>query len=100
MHLPAYWGYVQFEESAAGVEFRKDPNWEARMKVQRVFEAQLDFRKAHDGHWARSLEELGRRDAGIVLEMTPEGWRASAKDVSMVQDGRVTVVRVEGRPGR
>ena len=90
MHLPAYWGYVQFEESA-GAAFRKDPNWQARVEVQRVFEAQLVFRKAHDGRWAGSLEELGLKDSLVVLEMTADGWRARLGPVSIVQDARVTV---------
>ena len=90
MHLPAYWGYVQFEESA-GTAFRPDPNWQARVEVQRVFEAQLVFRKAHDGHWARSMEQLGLKDSPVVLEMTGEGWRARLGPVSMIQDARITV---------
>lgn len=51
MHLPANWGYVQFEQSPSKPPLRKDPPWAARMQLEQVFEAQLAFRK-EPGRWA------------------------------------------------
>ena len=88
MHLPEYWGYVQFEESA-GVAFRPDPRWESRMAVQQVYEAQVAYKKAK-GRWAESLRELGLTDSRVEFEVTPQGWRASVGGVTIERDSRVS----------
>ena len=86
MHLPEYWGYVQFEETA-GAAFRSDPAWAARQRVQAVYDAQLEFKRKY-GRWASSLAELGV-DFGVDFE---PGWRASSDGVSINAEGRVSVL--------
>ena len=88
MHLPEYWGYVQFEDSA-GVPFRKDPHWEARMLVQEFYEAQVAFKKAH-GRWADSKKELGLDGSPVTFTPGATGWRASFEGVVIEQDARVS----------
>lgn len=69
MHRPEKWGYVQFSTGKPGtVAFRPDPLGPTRHQLQRIYEAQRDFRK-NKGHWARSLAELGLN----TLNPSPHG---------------------------
>ena len=88
MHLPEYWGYVQFDAPP----FHKDPNWGARMQVQQFYEQQVAFRKQH-GRWAASKIELGVEHSPIVFESGQSGWKASISGVTIRQDARISVER-------
>lgn len=44
MHLPWFWGYLQFEKTA-DIPFRPDPDHDERMKLVQTFEAQLAHRQ-------------------------------------------------------
>ena len=89
MHLPEYWGYVQFERSAR-TAFRKDPRWEGRWRVQQFYQAQMAF-KENRHRWAASKEELGMGDSEVKFRVTPPGWQASARGVTIRQDGLVSL---------
>ena len=85
MHLPEFWGYLQFETSAAQA-FRADPAWLDRQRVQAVYDAQLEFKKQH-GQWANRKEDLnGTFEAGFE-----PGWRAFSGGVSIDSEGRLTI---------
>ena len=89
MHLPEYWGYVQFERSP-NTTYRKDPHWEARMRVQQFYEAQVAFKK-QNGRWAESKDELGLAASPISFALVADGWRASSDGVTIRQDARISV---------
>lgn len=95
MHLPEFWGYVQFEETARAAAFRNDPLWQARMQVQEFYEAQVKFKKTH-GHWASNKEQLGSANASfanssIEFVTNQAGWSAAIHGVTIYQDARVSV---------
>ncbi len=91
MHLPEFWGYVQFEESAA-TAFRKDPLWGARMTVQEFYEAQIAFKKAR-GRWAGTKDELGLRSP-VDFQTNPSGWTASFGGVTINQHAWLSMIAV------
>ena len=95
MHLPEFWGYVQFEEST-DVKFRPDPLWDARMTVQQFYEAQVAFHK-HHGRWAATKQELGLPESPVVFEPDPSGWQASFGGVTIRQDAWVSIGNLHPR---
>jgi hypothetical protein len=95
MHLPEYWGYVQFEDSAR-IPFRVDPLWDARMEVQQFYEAQVGFKKQHD-RWASTKSELGLEESPILFETGRSGWTASLRGITIHQDALVIVEKAPPR---
>jgi hypothetical protein len=59
MHRPETWGYVQFSTAPPGeAQFRPDRAGPIRHALQRVYYAQIAYRKKHKC-WAKTLAELG-----------------------------------------
>lgn len=78
MHRPETWGYLTFsglavaqsEQQDKGVAAKfPDPAWHAKLMLQRVHDAQSDFRN-RAGRWARNVEEL--QLAGLTHESLVE----------------------------
>ncbi|MDF9830392.1 carbohydrate-binding family 9-like protein [Parabacteroides sp. PF5-6] len=60
IHLPEYWGYVQFTHQAAGngeVAFRNDPEEELKGKLRQLYYRQREYRQAYD-EYSASLANL------------------------------------------
>lgn len=92
MHLPEYWGHVQFEAADSDAEFKPDPTWPARMKLFQVYELQKRKREA-DKRYARTAGELGPDfPPGVALEATDEGWTASTRTTD--ERGRPAIARL------
>lgn len=86
MHLPEYWGYVQFAEKANG-PVPTDPTWPSRMALQSYYQKQQDFRRANK-RWA-SASELPP-EAPIQLQTGDDGmWRACTGKICIRQDARI-----------
>jgi hypothetical protein len=80
MHRPETWGYVQFSAASAGTDaFRRDPAELVRMTLMEVYYAQKAFHEAN-GRWAVSLADLEcpTDQTGVTMQITPDGWVASA----------------------
>jgi hypothetical protein len=60
MHRPERWGIVQFSTAKPGmVEFHGDPSQPARDYLHRVYYAQKDYSKEHDGRFSTNLPVAG-----------------------------------------
>lgn len=84
MHCPEKWGYVQFSTGRPGtVKFRPDPTEPARILLNGIYYAQLDYKKVNN-RYAAELDELkidfGETASNVdapVIELTGDGYRAS-----------------------
>lgn len=100
MHRPEHWGYLQFGGShGKDMTFRPDATGPARVLLQRIHDAQRDYRVNHD-RYAESLAALGL--TGLThesitgaprLEATTNGYEASVK----VRDGPRVRIRDDNR---
>jgi hypothetical protein len=88
MHLPEYWGYVQFSARTRGVEaFAGDPSWPIRMKLQGYYDRQQEFRRK-EKRWA-TPDELAA-PAGVTVSTGADGlWRACTEGWCIRQDALV-----------
>ncbi|MBI2689634.1 MAG: carbohydrate-binding family 9-like protein [Acidobacteria bacterium] len=86
MHLPEYWGYVEFTTGKGGA-FAGDSTWPVRMKLQAYYEKQFAFHKTNR-RWA-SAAELPP-GGGIVLHTADDGlWRACAQGLCIREDAKI-----------
>lgn len=96
MHRPSKWGYVQFSTQPTGqAAFQADPDGPTRDRLIALFDAQLEYSRAH-GRWADRLEDLKRGvpTEGITLTNRPDGYEASLqgprKTWRIRQDSKLT----------
>lgn len=76
MHRPERWGVVQLSERTDALPAcRPLDEWEHRVALVDLFEAQRAHQHAHDAY-SSSLAELGMEDSGIELEATTTQFRA------------------------
>ncbi len=79
MHRPEKWGYVQFSTASPGAaQFQPDPTGPTRDLLHRVYYAQQYYRKAH-GRWAASPQELELDRQGLTVQLTENGFQATAR---------------------
>jgi hypothetical protein len=101
MHRPEYWGYLSFSSTSVAEYAARseqsispfpDPAWHGKLLLQRVHDAQSEFR-GRQRRWARNVEELGLDGLShetlaepLELQIIDTGYEVRAK--VKVADGR------------
>jgi len=103
MHMPEYWGYVQFAglaEEANNESFLDPTEAETRWILRNLYYRQFKYQNGH-GKYANSLkdlswpvEQLTKRDQEVILEAGKYGYQAYIK--SPATDG-ILVINERGR---
>jgi len=71
IHLPEYWGYVQFSTSKPHTTLPvKDPDWTIRYIAMQMYYAQVIFSGAHNGTFASEVDLLVQFAAPHTLDGT------------------------------
>jgi hypothetical protein len=85
MHKPEFWGYVQFSHMPPGTdEFHPDPEWDARMALMDVYNAQ---KRHFDEH--KSWDPAPQLVAGTTFSLTPDGWHAQHAALNIRHDSLI-----------
>ncbi len=102
MHMPHFWGLVQFSEKAPGqqkVEFKNSDLDRIRWSLRQVYYRQRNFYFKHE-RYTSSLKALNLIETPVEgvpwppeIVVTPSGWEASvswnSKSVIIRKDGKV-----------
>ena len=93
MHRPERWGVLQFTEKTTDLPpLVPLTEWENRVALVNLFEAQLAFRR-ENGRYSSSLEDLGMSEMNISLEATSSQFVARLGSFQIDHEWRLEQVK-------
>ncbi len=101
IHLPEYWGYVQFTNQIAGIreiEFQKNPDEDIKWKLRQLYYRQREYRQAYD-EYSSSLANLKAEDifpAGQLRKLTIQTTPSLYEIIYSVDDSFSWHIRQDG----
>lgn len=100
IHLPEYWGYVQFTETIAGkgeVAFRKNPDEDIKWMLRNLYYRQGEY-AGKFGNYTSSLADLAPEEivpADLLQGLSMENM-SSAYEISLPANGKTWRIRQDG----
>jgi hypothetical protein len=89
MHRPERWGVLQFSDRTADLPpVHPLDDWDGRLELVDLFEAQREYRKRH-GRYTADLSALARDQPGLIVEATNTQFRATLGSFTIDHEWRL-----------